>query len=220
MSDFLREIDEDLRRDRLAAFWHRFAPLLVGILVLGVIATGVWRYTEHRHIQAAQAAGASFESALALAREGKGEEAGRALATLAEGAPGGYRTLARMRAAGELAVRDPEQGLEAWRSLAREAELGPVFQDLARLRAGFILLDRAPYAEFAREIEPLAGPQGPWRHSARELLGVGAIKAGEVEAAGRWFDLILADREAPQGVRQRVGALSGLVRGGPVTVAP
>lgn len=220
MSDFLREIDDDLRRDRLAAFSRRFGPLIIAILVLGVIATGVWRYTEYRRLQSAQAAAASFETALTLAREGKAEEAGRAFAALAEGAPDGYRTLARLRAAGELAARDPEQGLEAWRSLARDAALGPAFQDLARLRAGYILVDRVPYAEALREIEPLASPQQAWRHSARELLGVAALKAGDADAASRWFDLILSDREAPQGVRQRAQGLSGLVRGGPVTVTP
>jgi len=54
-----------------------------------------------------------------------------------------------------------------------------------------------------------------WRHSARELLGLAALKAGDYEAAGRWFDQIASDREAPPALRQRVNIYLELVRSGP-----
>ena len=50
------------------------------------------------------------------------------------------------------------------------------------------------------------------RASARELLGLAAIKFGDLDAAGRWFDQIVSDAEAPSGAKQRAEAFLGLVR--------
>ena len=45
-----------------------------------------------------------------------------------------------------------------------------------------------------------------------------ALRAGDLEGAGRWFDQIAADRETPAGLRQRLEIYVGLVAGGPVQV--
>jgi hypothetical protein len=65
-------------------------------------------------------------------------------------------------------------------------------------------------------LERLASPTNPWRHSARELLGLSGLKAGDYDVAGRWFDQIAADRETPQALRQRLEIYTAVVAGGPV----
>jgi hypothetical protein len=86
------------------------------------------------------------------------------------------------------------------------------------LRAGLLRVDTLPYAELRKELEPLATPTGLWRHSAREFLGISALKANLFEDAGRWFDAIVADPQTPQVLRQRVELYLTLVRGGPVAI--
>ena len=75
-------------------------------------------------------------------------------------------------------------------------------------------------AFFARPLpaalERLATPTNVWRHSAREFLGLAALKRGDYDAAGRWFDQIAADRETPQTIRGRLEIYASLVAGGPV----
>jgi hypothetical protein len=55
---------------------------------------------------------------------------------------------------------------------------------------------------------------GPFRHSAREFLALAALKRGDFEEAGKWFDQIVVDPNAPQNLRQQVNAYLSLVRGG------
>ena len=50
------------------------------------------------------------------------------------------------------------------------------------------------------------------------MLGLTALKRGEYEAAGRWFDQIAADSDTPQGLRQRLEVYEALATGGPVAV--
>ena len=88
-------------------------------------------------------------------------------------------------------------------------------QDLARLRAATLRLDADPAAA-QPVLERLAAPTNPWRHTARELLVVSALKRGDYDAAGRVVDQMAADREAPPSQRPRLETYSALVAAGPV----
>ncbi len=67
-------------------------------------------------------------------------------------------------------------------------------QNVARLRSAFLLVDTADDAEMKKRIEPSPAQGSAFRHSARELLGLAALRSGDYEAAGRWFDMIVAIR--------------------------
>ena len=142
----------------------------------------------------------------------------RTLETLAKEAPGGYALLTRFRLAAELGRDKAEEGAKAFDALAGDAAIDATWRDLARLRAALLRLDTAEPAAVRQSLEPLTGASIPWRHSARELLGLSALKAGDIEEAGRWFDQIAADRETPAALRQRLETYTALVAGGPVQV--
>ncbi len=216
MSDIFREIDEDLRRERMGKVWKKYGNWVIAAALLIVASTAGWRGWEYWRNKQAEAAGARFEKALELVREGKDSDAEKALAEVAADAPGGYRILARLRGAAETAKRDPDAGVAAWRTIAGDASAGAVVQDLARLRVGYLLVDKAPYADLAKEIESLTSPANSWRNAARELLAVSALKANDMTNAAKWLDQIVSDREAPQSLRQRAESFLGLVAGGPV----
>jgi hypothetical protein len=216
MSDIFREIDEEVRRDKAAAFWKKYGNVLIGLAVLAVLAVAGWQYWLQRENAASQAVGARLEAALKSSRDNNGDEAETILKELAANAPAGYRQIARFRLAAETAKRDPAAGATAFDALANDGSLAQIDRDVARLRAGMLRVDLVPYAELRTALEPLATPQGPLRHSAREFLGIGALKANLFEDAGRWFDAIVTDPASPRVMRQRVDLYLTLVRGGPV----
>ena len=79
------------------------------------------------------------------------------------------------------------------------------------MRAGLLLVDTAPYQELRTRIEPLAAPDRPFRHSARELLAFGAWRAGDKAAAHKWIDVVIGDPETPSTIRSRVVVLAALM---------
>lgn len=216
MADIFREIDEEVRRDKAAAIWSRYGGVFIALAVIAVAGVAGWQYWQHREAQASQAVGARLEAALKSSRAGEGDEAETSLKDLAATAPAGYRQIARFRLAAETAKTAPTDGAAAFDALANDASLDPLYRDLARLRAGMLRVDLVPYDELRAALEPLATPQGVWRHSAREFLGIAALKANRFEDAGRWFDAIVTDPQAPQVLRQRTDLYLALVRGGPV----
>lgn len=215
MDEFIREVDEEYRRQRIAEIWKRYSALIVGLAVLLVGGVAGWRYWQYRELQRSEAASARYDAAIRLAREGKDGEAQKAFDALAAEAPDGYRLLARFRAAAEAGRTDPAAGAKAYDAVAADGAVSGTMRDLARLRAAMLRLNGGD-AQAAGELERLAGPTGTFRHTARELLGLAALKRGEPEAASRWFDQIAGDRDSPQGLRSRLELYSALAAGGVV----
>jgi len=215
-NEFFREVDEEYRRDRIMQIWTRHSGLIIAALVLLIAAVGGWRYWQHVERTRAEAAGSRYEEAVSLAREKKTEEAAKALEAVAKEAPGGYRLLARFRLAAELGQKNPDEGAKAYDALANDAAVNGVWQDLARLRAAMLRFDTAEASAIRPALERLAAPTNPWRHTAREMLGLSGLKGGDYEFAGRWFDQIAADRDTPPGLRSRLEIYTALVAAGPV----
>lgn len=220
MSDnFMREIDEEVRRDRIADIWKKYSTLIIGLLLLVVAGVGGWRFWEHRQEQAAQAVSSRLEAALKASREQRGDDAEKLLAEIAQqGGTPGYTLVARFRLAAEVARRDALEGAKGFDALAADASVPQLLRDVARLRSAVLKVDTVPYAELRPALEPLAASGQTFRHTAREMLGVSALRARNFDEAGRWFDQVLVDRDAPQGLRQRVDLYLALVRAGEVEV--
>jgi hypothetical protein len=84
-------------------------------------------------------------------------------------------------------------------------------RDLARLRAGMLLVDTASNDQVRERLEPLTGADRTFRHTARELLAFSAWRSGNTEAARHWVDLIVTDAETPPSTRSRIDMLAALL---------
>ena len=214
MADIFHEVDEEVRRERLQKLWDRYSIYIIALAVLIVAAIGGWRGYEYWQAKQAAAAGAAFESALSLSEAGKHAEAEAAFAKVAAEAPAGYRTLARLRAAAELAQTKRPDAVKAYDEIAADTSLGTTLQDLAAVRAGMLMVDSAPLSDMRRRLDPVAEPGHTFRHSARELLALSAWRNHDFTAARRYIDMIASDGETPPGTRARADVLSALIAAG------
>lgn len=210
MSDIFQEVDEAVRREKLEKLWKRYGNFVIAAAVVVLLAVGGWRGYQWWDAKQAAQAGAAFDAAAELADQGKTEDAEAAFARLAGQGTAGYRVLARLRAAAIVGQRDPKAGVAAYDAIANDASVGPVFQQLAGVRAAILLVDGAPLSEITRRLEPLAQPDSTFRHTAREVLALASWKAGDTAAAKKWFDTIAGDVDTPQSIRGRVDVLMTL----------
>jgi hypothetical protein len=211
MSDIFQEVDEEVRRDKALEFWTKYQNHILAAGLLIVLATGGYRFYEYRSLQASEAAGATFQHALELMRDGKTADARAALEKVAGDAPGGYQALARFAEAALTAKSDPKAGAAAYDALAADATLDPLVRDAARLRAALARLGAGDVEAAKSQFETLATPTGVFRNTARLTLGAIAIEAKDFTTAGKWLDLIAADPEAPSSERRSAESLLGVV---------
>ncbi|MGA3309023.1 MAG: tetratricopeptide repeat protein [Xanthobacteraceae bacterium] len=211
MADIFQEVDEEVRREQLKKLWQRYGNYIIAVCILVIVAVGAWRGYEWWETKKAAEAGAAFEQAVTLAESGKHQEAEAAFAKLAADGTAGYRVLARLREAAELARTDRKAAVKAYDGIAADRGVGQVIQDLATLRAGFLAIDSSSYGDMRARLEPLTGPERTFRHSARELLALSAWKEGDMGAARQWADMIITDPQTPPGTRSRAEVLSELI---------
>jgi hypothetical protein len=214
VSDIFQEVDEEVRREELKKLWQRYGNFAIAACVLIVVGVGAWRGYEYWQARKAGESGAAFENAVTLAEAGKHQEAEAAFAKLAADSGAGYRALARLREAAEVAGSDRAAAVKTYDDIAADKSFGPVINDLAAVRAGYLLVDTAPYSEIRSRLEPLTGADKAFRYSAREILALSAWKSGDMTAARQWADMIIGDPQSPQTTRGRAEVLSELIAAG------
>ena len=211
MSELFDEVDEDVRRDQLKKLWDQYSIFIIAAALLIIAAVGGWRGYQYLEAQKAAEAGAAFDKAVELSEASKHDEAEKAFTDLAAKAPSGYRMLARLRAAAEVASGDPQAAAKLYDGIAADRSVGVAEQDLARIRAAGLLLDTSSYPDMLQRLEPSTGPEATFRHTARELLALSAWRTGDTAAARKWLDLIANDAETPPSLRSRAEALQALL---------
>ncbi|WP_315920662.1 tetratricopeptide repeat protein [Mesorhizobium sp. SP-1A] len=211
---FIREVNEELRKEQARALWDRFGPILIAAAVLVVLGTAVFVGYRYWDESRANASGDAYSQALLLANSGKNDEALAAFAQLEKDGYGAYPLLARMRAATVKADRgDVDGAVKDFDAVAADTAIPAALRDVARLRAGLLLVDHGSYAEVSARVEQLTDDANPLRSTAREALGLSAWKEGKAKDALKLFDQIAADEAAPRNARQRASMMAELIRG-------
>jgi hypothetical protein len=211
VSELFDEVDEDVRRDQLKKLWDQYSIYIVATALLIIASVGGWRGYQYLEVKKAAEAGAAFDKAVELSDANKHAEAEAAFADLAAKAPSGYRVLARLRTATEVASRDQQAAAKMFDEIAADRSVGAAEQDLARIRAAQLLLEKSTYPDMKQRLEAAAAPGATFRHTARELLALSAWRTNDSAATRQWLDLIANDGESPPNLRSRAEALQALL---------
>jgi len=211
VSELFDEVDEEVRRDQLKKLWDQYSIYIIALALLIIAGVGGWRGYQYLEAKRAAEAGAAFDKASELSEANKHAEAEAAFANLAAKAPWGYRMLARLRTAAEVANRDKPAAAKMFDDIAADGSVGAPERDLARIRAAQLLLETTTYPNMLQRLEPATAAGATFRHTARELLALSAWRANDNAAARQWLDLIANDGESPPSLRSRAEALQALL---------
>src|SRR5262249_57742331 len=85
---------------------------------------------------------------------------------------------------------DKAAAAKAFDDIATDTSVAAAERDLARIRAAQLLLETTTYPNMLQRLEPAAGKDGAFRHSARELLALSAWRANDTAATRQWLDMI------------------------------
>ncbi|HVC53810.1 MAG TPA: tetratricopeptide repeat protein [Stellaceae bacterium] len=203
MSDILREIEDELRRDNLLKLWQRYRThVIIAVLVVFAIAGGVVVWRNHLATQRKEVS-TQFFGALSLIGQGKDADAAVLFDKIAQSG-GGYAVLARFERADLLTKTGNQVGAVAiYDSIAKSTDTDPEYRDLATLLSVMHSLATAdPKSEIAR-LGPLTQSGNAWRPSALYLTAAAELKAGDKSAALAIYKKLSDDLSAPEGLRAR-----------------
>ena len=210
-TDIVREVDEELRREQVEKLWNQYRNYILAAAAAIILMVAGYKVWQWRQAQEAATAGAKFESAISLLRDGKKDDAAKALQVIADAGAGAYPALAGLR----LAALDADAGrgeaaLTRYEAIANSGADANI-RGFARIQSAQLRLDTADFTEMQNRLNDLAKPDGVWRQSARQLLGLAAYKAGKLTEAVDQFSLILNDKDSRGGIGQMAEVMRQLI---------
>ena len=208
----IREVNEELQRERLAKLWQQYNGVILGVAAAIIIGVGGFKFYEQRRQAAAEAAGARYAMAVRdLALPAKAADAEKTLEALAKDGSG-FATLARFRkAAADATAGRPAEAIAAYESLGREKSLDPALANFAKLQTAMLKLDTSDWTEMQNRLNALTAESNVWRHNARELLGLAAIKANRPDLAREQFEKLIVDTATPPSIAERTRVMMGIL---------
>jgi hypothetical protein len=207
---FVREVDENLRRDQLRDFFKEHGNAVIGAVILFLVAAGglIW-WQQHRQQQYEQQV---EELATVFKDIGSGNlsTAPKQLDELGKSGSKAMRGSARFaRAALALQQNDSKTAASIYGSIANDSGLPRPYRDAALIRQTALQFDQLKPDEVISRLQPLTKPGEPWFGSAGEMTALALIKQGKSGEAGKLFATIAKDNSAPTAIRVRAQQIAG-----------
>ena len=207
---FMREVDEELRKDRLNQFVSRYGwwMLAAVVLILGAVGGTIW-WRSHQQAQAGSQ-GETLIAAFDSIEAGNRTAAAAKIGELAESDVDGYRVAALFaRAASQSEAGNGAAAVATLRSIANDQELAEPYRQAALVRQTALEFDSLQPQAIIRRLGPLARPGQPWFGSAGEMVGMAHLKMRRPDLAGPLFQRIGRDETVPASIRTRAIQMAG-----------
>ncbi|WP_309662087.1 tetratricopeptide repeat protein [Sphingomonas sp.] len=207
---FLREVDENLRRDQLRAMARKYAPLWIVGVVLLLAAVGGWLFWQDKQKQAAAADSEALAQVYTDIGVGKLATVPQRLDRLAKDGTDAVRASALFtRAAVAIEQNDRPLAIAKYNEAANDKGLPTPYRNLGLIRATTLEFDSLKPDQVIARMAPIAKPGNPWFGSAGELTAMALIKQGKTLEAGRLFAAVSADKQVPESIRARAVQIAG-----------
>ena len=207
---FVREVDENLRRDQLRDMAKSHGKWIVLAVVVFLAAVGGYLFWQNRQQRQAIEDSETISAALDKVASGNVKAAREGLAPLVDSSNDMTRATALFgQAALALRQNDRKTAIELYRRASADEGFPQAYRDLATVRLTLTEFDQLKPDEVISRLSQLAQPGKPFFGTAGEMTGMAMIAKGDKAGAGQMFAKIAADKQVPQSIRARAVQLAG-----------
>lgn len=207
---FVREVDENLRRDRLQNFLKKNGSWLIAGVILFLAASGGFIWWQQHQMQRS---GEQVEKLAEIYKDVGGGNMAQAPQRLDELATSGSKAVRASalfaRAAVALQQGDNKLAISTYKSIGDDTGLPEPYRNAALIRQTALEFDQLKPEDVIGRLEPLAKPGEPWFGTAGEMTALAMIKQGRKPEAGQLFAAIAKDGTVPQTIRARAVQVAG-----------
>jgi hypothetical protein len=209
---FLREVDDELRRDQALTLWRRYGRLAIAGVVLALAALAGFLWWQQHRIALAGEQGVEFGKALDDLGTNNLKGAQPRLEALAKDGNEGYAALARYTQADIALQKNDLKGAAAkLAEVARDEGAPAAMRDLALVRQTLAEYDSLQPQVVIDRLRPLVVKGGAFHGSAGEMTAIAHLRMGRRDLAGKLFGEIARDEAVPPSIRQRVVQMAGVL---------
>jgi len=206
---FVREVDENLRRDQLRDFFKAYGNWLIAGLILFLAASGGLIWWRQHQTERAEAQVEQLAKIYSDVGAGKTAQAPQQLDQLSDSNSKAVRASAVFaRAALALQQGDTKTAIASYKAIGEDSGLPRPYRDAALIRRTALEFDQLQPQEVISRLQPLTKPGEPWFGSAGEMTAMALAKQGKRSEAGQLFATIAKDNTVPSAIRERATQLA------------
>jgi len=207
---FVREVDENLRRDQMRDMAQSYGKWIIAAVILFLAAVGGYLYWQNRQQSQAVADSEAMSTALDKVAAGDLKAAQAELTPLSDSSSDVTRASALLgRAALALRQNDRKTAIDLYKQVAADGGLPQAYRDLATVRGTMTEFDSLKPDEVIARLAPLSQAGNPFFGSAGEMTGMALLAKGDRGGAGQMFARIAADKQVPESIRSRAVQIAG-----------
>jgi hypothetical protein len=207
---FVREVDENLRRDRMRDLAKSYGKWLIVAIVLFLAATGGYLYWQDRQEKQAVTDSETISAALDKIASGNAKGAQADLAPFSDSSNDVTRATALLgRASLALRQNDRKTASDLFKQVAADDGLPQAYRDLATVRGTMTDFDSLKPDEVIQRLSSLTQPGNPYFGTAGEMTAMAMLAKGDRNGAGQLFAKIAADKQVPGTIRSRAVQIAG-----------
>lgn len=219
--DLLKEIDADIRAEKIKNVARRYVVFVVVLIVVALVALGIWQYKSWQHNKTVEAASSSYFNTMQPVIPIMDEQiistdtkntAIKQLKTLSDNSPQSIRALSQLERAGLLIDQGKiKEASVIWETL-RGDQTAPVdFRSLANVLWIQHHLDTASPADLRNRMNGLLGQKTPWYGLIKEAEALLDLRTGKLIEARQIFGQLSIDMNISPGIRQRASVILQII---------
>lgn len=201
---FLREVQDELRRDRARSFFERYGWYVVGAVALLLAAVGGFIWWQRDQEARAGAASEKLVQVVEQIAQKNVRAAAPTIDELAASERDGYRVAALFaRANAQIATNAVPAAVATLGAIAADADAPQPYRDAALIHQTLLQYDSMTPGQVVERLRPYARAGNPWFGTAGELVALALMQGGRNEQAAQMLGALARDRNVPDSVRAR-----------------
>lgn len=207
---FVREVDENLRRDQIETFFRRNGKWIIGGVILFLAIVGSYFAWQSYSQKRASTESEQLSDAFDRVQDGNTKGATKALEGLSDSATDTTRASALLTRADVAAQNNDAKAAAAlFKQVEDDSGLPQPYRDLALVRRTMVEYDSLKPDEVIARLANLAKPGEPFFGTAGEMTAMAMIAKGDKAGAGQLFAKLAADQQVPATIRDRAVQIAG-----------
>ena len=210
MSDILRQVDEDLRKDKLLKVWRSYRIYIIGFLLIILISLSYYQY----HLSSERYKNEAIVEKYINALNVKNNKASIGLLAELDDSINPYiKGLAKIKRADiYFNIKEESQAIELLESTFNDESLDKVIRDLALYKYLMIQLDVLDKETYLKIIDSGDIKESSFIYLFKELKALKFLIEGDKFNSLEIFQSIISDENAPINVKTRSEKFKKIIR--------
>lgn len=201
---FIREIDEELKNEKLKKIWDRYGLFIILFIVVAISAAVSFETFTAWKEKRNQEFSDTYAYALNLQNQGRYAEAMEVLDKLQKSKKAVYSDIAEIQMANiKMEQNKVEEAIAILENVVKNKDFNPQMKEIALIKLASYKLDYAPSEEIQEMLMPLASENGVWTNIAKEMLAMLAVRDGDLDRAKSLYQEISVAANTPETLKAR-----------------